>query len=105
MRIQKIMIHTINKMTSEQISENNIDGAKYEKLYIAAVYENKHKKSKDVIVHNAKLRRTLQRKKIRNLMVENNNLQLSGNEGNNQDEEIDLIIDKVGLLEYSCNEI
>ena len=59
-------------MANEQSGESNIDAAKYEKLYCATVYENKHKKSKDIKTHNDELRRTLSIEKVRNLMLEHN---------------------------------
>lgn len=65
LRLQKVLLQCINGMLQEQFSENFIDAAKYQRLYISKVYEQ-NKKSNHIKVHDELLGKKLQKMTIPN---------------------------------------
>lgn len=115
LRLQKVLLQCINGMLQEQFSENYIDAAKYQRLYISKVYEQ-NKKSNMIKSHDDLLARKLQKLPVPNQLpshVMQNNYDKAYRSSTLVDQimekdyqgPLELILDKIGMLNFPCNEI
>lgn len=107
LRLQKVLLQKLKSMAEESIGECNIDAAKYQRLYIARVYE-KNRKSNNITEQDEILQNKLKKITISNLMVDEvlckekiEHMESTESE----DKPMDFIVDKIGLLGFPCNEI